>query len=301
MTVLFRPNQVMFNNVDMTNVVTNSGGEEVTIPPGFYSIGEIIAMLNTMNNTSFSISTMATSYGCIWIQSQHSIDFTNAPDIREVFGLGGQTIVLPASFYGSNVIDITRNRQVIQVYSSLVRSSDMKITNQNNNLLTTMIIDDPTTNYCRSVEDICIPMISRFDRLMFLFRDMNGKVIHLNGEFELQLTIEDVYDQVPSSIPPMNQFSMIEVFGNTTKKEVKLGNPLSFDQCYISSVSLYTDVVLHNVPTDQVVVINGGRRDESVISIPRGAYDIEAIIAMLNASDALFELVYSGENAFLSP
>ena len=54
MTVLFRPNQVMFNNVDMTNVVTNSGGKEVTIPPGFYSIGEIIAMLNTMNNTSFS-------------------------------------------------------------------------------------------------------------------------------------------------------------------------------------------------------------------------------------------------------
>ena len=53
----------------------------------------------------------------------------------------------------------------------------------------------------------------------------------------------------------MNQFSMIDVFGNTTKKDVKLGNPLSFDQCSISSVSLYTDFVLHNFPTDQVVVI----------------------------------------------
>ena len=41
-TLLFRPNQVMFNNVDSNNVVTNSGGEEVTIPSGFYSIGEII-------------------------------------------------------------------------------------------------------------------------------------------------------------------------------------------------------------------------------------------------------------------
>ena len=41
--------------------------------------------------------------------------------------------------------------------------------------------------------------------------------MQLNGEFELQLTIEDVYDQVPFSIPPMNRFSMIEVFGNTTK------------------------------------------------------------------------------------
>ena len=297
-TVLFRLNSVMFNSVDTTNVVTNSGGEEVTISPGFYSIGEIIAMLNTMTNTTFSIPTMATSYGCIWIQSQHTIDLTNAPDIREIFGLGGQTIVLPASFYGSNVIDITRNSQVIQVYSFLVRSSDLKIANQNNNLLTTMIIDDSTINYCRSVADISIPMITRFDRLMFLFRDMDGKSIDLNGEFELQLTIEDMYDQVHSSIPPMNQFSMIEVFGNTTKKEVKLDNPLSFDQCYISSVSLYTDFVLQNVPTDQEVVINGGRTDESIISIPRGAYDIETIIAKLNASDALFELVYSGENAF---
>ena len=295
-TVLFRPNQggSMFNNVDTTNVVTNTNDEEVTIPPGYYTIGEIIAILNTMTNTTFSISTKASSYGCIWIQSPHTIDFTNAPDIREILGLEGRTIILPASFYGSNVIDITRNRQVIQVYSSLVRSSDLKIANQNNNLLTTMIIDDPTTDYVHTVEDICIPMITHFDRLMFLFRDMEGDIMCLNGEFELQLTIEDVCDEVPSSIPPMNQFSMIEVFGNNSKKEVKLDNPLSFNQCSISSVSLYTHFVLHNVPTDQVVVINGDRTDESVISIPRGAYDIESIIAMLNASDVLFEVVYSG-------
>ena len=54
-------------------------------------------------------------------------------------------IILPALLFESNVIDITRNRQVIQVYSSLDRSSDLKIASQNNNLLTTMIIDDPTT------------------------------------------------------------------------------------------------------------------------------------------------------------
>ena len=118
------------------------------------------------------------------------------------------------------MIDFTRNRKVIQVYLSLVRSSDLKIANQDNNLLTTIIINDLTTNYCRSVEDICKPMITRFDRLMFLFRDMKGDIMRLNGEFELQLTIEDMYDQVPSSIPPMNQFSMIEVFGNTKKKDV---------------------------------------------------------------------------------
>ena len=167
----------------------------------------------------------------------------------------------------------------------------MKIANQNNNnLLTTMIIDD----YIRTVEDICIPMIHRFDRLMFVFKDMDDNIIHLNGEFELQLTIEDVCDQLHTSVPSTNQFSMIEVFENNSKKEVKLDNPLSFNKCYISSVSLYIDFMLHNVPTDQVVVMNGGRTDESVISIPRGAYDIKTIIAMLIVSDALLELVYSG-------
>ena len=106
-----------------------------------------------------------------------------------------------------------------------------------------------------------------------------------------------LYDQVSSSILPMNQFSMMEVFGNTTKKVGKLDNPLSFDQCYISSVSLYTDFVLHNVLSDQVMLINAGNTPQEVL-ISSGAYDIETIIAMFNASDALFELVYSSENAF---
>ena len=82
MTVFFIPNQVMFNNVDSTNVVTNSNDEEPTIPHGYYTIGQIIAILNTMTDITFSISTMASSYGCIYIQSTHTIDFTNAPDIR---------------------------------------------------------------------------------------------------------------------------------------------------------------------------------------------------------------------------
>ena len=70
------------------------------------------------------------------------------------------------------------------------------------------------------MEAICIPMITRFDRLVILFRDMEDNIMRLNGEFELQLTIENMYDQVPSSILPMTQFSIIEVFGNTTKKDV---------------------------------------------------------------------------------
>ena len=190
--------------MDFTNVVTNSNDKEITIPPVYYSIGEINAIPNPMTDTTFSISTKATSYVCIWIKFPHTIHFTNARDIREILGLEGRTVILPVSFYVSNVIDITRNRQVIQVYSSLIRSSSLKIANQDNNLLTMIIIDDPTADYIRTVEDICKPMITRFDRLVFLFRDMEDNIMRLNGLFELQLTIEDMYYQVPSSIPPMN-------------------------------------------------------------------------------------------------
>ena len=94
MTVLFTSNQVMFNNVDFTNVVMNWNDEELTIPPGYYAIGQIIAILSTMTNTTFSISTKASSYGCIYIQSTHTIDFTNVPDIREILGLEGQMVIL---------------------------------------------------------------------------------------------------------------------------------------------------------------------------------------------------------------
>ena len=66
-----------------------------------------------------------------------------------------------------------------------MRPSDLKIANQNSNLLTTMIIDDPTTNYCRSVEDKCIQTITRFIQLIFVFKDLEGNIMQLNGEFKL--------------------------------------------------------------------------------------------------------------------
>ena len=59
----------------------------------------------------------------------------------------------------------------------------------------------------------------------------------------------------------------------------------------------YTDFVLHNVPSNQVVLIDVGTSPHEMF-IPRGTDDIKTIIAMLNASDALFDLVYDGDNAF---
>ena len=80
----------MFNNVYSTNVVTNTNDEERTVSPFYYTIGEIIAILNIMtDDTTFSISAKASGYMWIWIQSLHTIDFTNARVIREILGLEG--------------------------------------------------------------------------------------------------------------------------------------------------------------------------------------------------------------------
>ena len=57
----------MFNNVNTTNVVTNISDEEQTFPPGFYTMAEIIAMLNTMTVTVLSIFTKATDIRETWI------------------------------------------------------------------------------------------------------------------------------------------------------------------------------------------------------------------------------------------
>ena len=65
-TVLFWTSQVMFNNVDSTNVITNSDDEDVTIRPVYYTIGEINAIPNPMTDTTFSISIKASSCECIW-------------------------------------------------------------------------------------------------------------------------------------------------------------------------------------------------------------------------------------------
>ena len=307
MKVLFTPDKTTtaaFSNIDTQNIITNGKGEQVVFDQGYYTLAEILAAFNEMQNCGFSIITANKGFGCIHITSSTTIDFSKAPDIREILGITESN--LPAGVYeGKSIIDITRNRQVIQVFSSIVRTSDLKIANQNNNLLTTMMIDDPQATYLRKIEDVCIPICNRFDKLYFSFKDLDGRPMKLTGVFELQLTIDDIVEKTQSEgeskLEKLSQFSITQVC-NTAKTLVKLENPLSFKQCYISAISLYTDFMLFNVASDQVVKVYGNKEDATELSaeieIPRGQYTIEELLALLNCSDSLFELIYYGENAF---
>ena len=86
MTVFFKLNQVqaICYNLDSVKVAKNTNGDEVTIPPGYYAISDIITILNTMSDTSFSLSVNSTCYLCIWMQRPFIIDFSTIPDIREI-------------------------------------------------------------------------------------------------------------------------------------------------------------------------------------------------------------------------
>ena len=122
----------------------------------------------------------------------------------------------------------------------------------------------------------------------------------MNADISFQITVEDFVKNIDNNDEDINfksQFSIAQVC-NTSKTTVQLDNTISFDRCYISSVSIYTDFKLYNVSEDQTIIINANIDEYSEISIPRGSYTIEEIIALMNSSDAIFELVYSGSNAF---
>lgn len=289
----------LITNVKKDNIVRNSKDEEILFEKGYYSLGMIIAMLNTMEYSEFQVTTSTYKFGCIHMNSSCSIDFSQADDLREILGLT-KNIYPSGSHYGDNIIDITKNMQVIQVYCSLVKSSELKIANQNNNLLTTLIIEDPEKSFIQKTQDVYLPIINKFDQLYFSYRDLNGNIINLNADISFQITVEDFVKDIKNDDENINfksQFSIAQVC-NTSKTTVQLDNTISFNRCYISSVSVYTDFKLYNVSEDQSIIINANVDEYSEIIIPRGSYTIEEIIALMNTSDAIFELVYSGSNAF---
>lgn len=289
----------LITNIKKDNIVKNGNGEEILFEKGYYSLGMIIAMLNTMEYSEFQVTTSTYKFGCLHMNSSCSIDFTQAEDLRDILGLT-ENIYSSGSHFCENIIDVTRNLQVIQVYCSLVKSSELKIANQNNNLLTTLIIEDPEKSFIQKTQDVYLPIINKFDQLYFSYRDLDGNIINLNADISFQITVEDFVKDIKNDDENINfksQFSIAQVC-NTSKTTVQLDNTISFDRCYISSVSIYTDFKLYNVSEDQSIIINANVDEYSEISIPRGSYTIEEIISLMNTSDAIFELVYSGSNAF---
>ena len=70
-------------------------------------------------------------------------------------------------------------------------TAELKISNQNNNLLTTLIIEDPEKSFIQKTQDVYLPIINKFDQLYFSYRDLDGNIINLNADISYQITVED--------------------------------------------------------------------------------------------------------------
>lgn len=62
----------------------------------------------------------------------------------------------------------------------------------------------------------------------------------LNGDFELQLSIQNVIDIKHSNNQSCSQFSILQVC-DSIKTVVEFDTPLSFNGCYTPSLPIYID------------------------------------------------------------
>ena len=307
-----RNNKSIFNNIQTTNIVKNSKGETITFNPGFYKLSEIISEINTMEYIRCEISTQGPSYGRAYFigskAANVTVDLTQARDIAAILGFNGSRWKLNAIPTGNScvtedIIDITRNNQVILVYASIVKSNELKIANQNNNLLTSVNVDDPENTVSHKIENTWIPISGDYQRIYFNFKNADLQPIFLDCDITFEFIIQSVPTQqtTVTTTGQTTQFSLFQCL-NQSKTELTLPNPLSFKNCYISEVDVYTDFKLYNVTYDQIVRIYGNKESSSELTaeiyVSQGQYTIEELLALMNCSEALFELMYSGKDAF---
>ena len=306
-----RNNKSIFNNIQTTNIVKNSKGETITFNPGFYKLSEIISEINTMEYIRCEISTQGPSYGRAYFVSKAAnvtVDLTQARDIAAILGFNGSRWNINAIPTGNScvtedIIDITRNNQVILVYASIVKSNELKIANQNNNLLTSVNVDDPENTVSHKIENTWIPISGDYQRIYFNFKNADAQPILLDCDITFEFIIQSVPTQqtTVTTTGQTTQFSLFQCL-NQSKTELTLPNPLSFKNCYISEVDVYTDFKLYNVTYDQIVRIYGNKESSSELTaeiyVSQGQYTIEELLALMNCSEALFELMYSGKDAF---
>ena len=81
-----------------------------------------------------------------------------------------------------------------------------------------MIIDDCGNDY---MNRMCMySIINQFGRLLFIFKESDGNIIDLNGDYEIQLTIEVVTESIHNPFYWCDQLSMNKVCVIVSRSEI---------------------------------------------------------------------------------
>lgn len=288
------PAQSIINNVFTTQILIVNN-QSITIPPGFYSLENLFAIINQQ---SIAISLIKNEENAYHTKTSTTFNFTNAREIQEILGFdssqesasAGYKAVVSSESISANPANITRGLNVIQLYSSITNSdSDIPIV--------TIKIDNPLESFHQSYETNINVKNSVLNYIDVHFRDIAGNLITLNGNITINFyfkTFDEVIEQIFES--NNNRFNITSQITNLDNGHYshKLSRPINLTNSKIVNANFLTNGSIYNLSTDQTVTIDG-----IPFIVQKGCYSLEEILSVMNnLTGAVFSYINSGENCY---
>ena len=239
--------QAIINNVFTTqNLIVNN--KKITIPPGFYLLENLFAIINQQ---SIAISLIKNEENAYHTKTSTTFDFSQAREIQEI--LGFEKLIVPSESISTNPANITRGLNVIQLYSSITNSdSDIPIVS--------IKIDNPLESFHQSYETNINVKNSVLNYIDVHFRDITGNLIKINGNITINFyfkTFNEVSEQILES--NNNRFNITSQITNLDNGHYshKLSRPINLTNSKIVNANFLTNGSIYNLSTDQTVTIDG--------------------------------------------
>lgn len=300
-TVSFIPKQgiPILNNVLEDNIIKVNTAPH-TISKGSYTISELIAEINDIiiDVGSLSVVTEGGSFGqCnLYIKAYNVIDFSEAPDILDIFKLDPVYSTNANKTYKSNsIVDITRNLQNIQIYCSMLQASSCRIANSYNDLLCSVSLESLEQVCTQRITNLLVPIYPLVNYIEIIFRNQEGLTLQLNCDFLITLHISSFIEDFETpdqenSVALTNICLECRKANNTIKMDETYKLP---EKSYISRVSMLFTGAINNITQDQEICIDG-----EYITIKKGMYELETLLSELNTLNAVFTVITEGKDSF---
>ena len=299
--VSFIPKQgiPILNNVLEDNIIKVNTTPH-TISKGSYTISELIAEINDIiiDVGSLSIVTEGSSFGqCnLYIKAYNVIDFTEAPDILDIFKLDPVYSTNANKTYKSNsIVDITRNLQNIQIYCSMLQASSCRIANSYNDLLCSVSLESLEQVCTQRITNLLVPIYPLVNYIEIIFRNQEGLTLQLNCDFLITLHISS-FEEDSETLDHENSVALTNICLECRKANniIKMDETFKLpEKSYISRVSMLFTGAINNITEDQKICIDG-----EYITIKKGMYELETLLSELNTLNAVFTVITEGKDAF---
>lgn len=305
-------NHILTNIDEEQKIVFEASGSTpnaLIIPAGSYTLTELLGRINTsfvmasVPNT-ITVITEGANYGKCELDIRRYVNFSLAPQIRQILKLKVDYKPGDIPYITDEVIDITRNLQNIKLFCSLLNASSSRIANQNNDLLCTINLESLEEPHIETIRNLSVPVFNRVNSISLYFQDENLQDIKMNCNVHITLHINSYdfnKDDKTANAATKDRAQLLTQFTNLSFELTKANENIQLPETvnlpsntFIERVSVLLDGHIHNILEDQVVIIDGVE-----VLIPAGSYSLEDLLAELNVtSTAMFSAIYEGENAF---